>query len=83
MTLRLAGDDIEEVRRAVSSAYCEVIRELAETSGFGAAAAAIQLCRRKWTLEAVLRQLEAPEGPPAALHIIPARKHSKLECVAA
>src|SRR5689334_14489052 len=68
MTLRFAREDIEEVRRALSSAYGEVIRELGHFSGLRVRGqAGIQLCRRKWKLEALLRQLDNPEKPPAAL----------------
>jgi len=84
MTLRLASDDIEEVRRALSSAYGEVIRKLGQSSGFhGVSPAGIQLCRRKWNLEALLRQLDRPEEPPAALEMVPRRDHEALEQVAA
>jgi hypothetical protein len=83
MTLRLASDDIEEVRRALSSAYGEVIRELGRTSGLGGSEAGIQLCRRKWKLEDMLRQLNAREEPPATLEMVPRRDHAALEQVAA
>ncbi len=83
MIVRLASGDIEEVRRALSSAHREVIRELAQSSGLGADPTAIELCRRKWKLEAVLRQLDSPERPPAALQIVPLRKPATLERVAA
>ena len=82
MTLRLVGDDIEEVRRALSSAYGEVIRELAQY-GLGYSPAGIQLCRRKWKLEAMLRQLDGPEEPPPVLEMVPRRDHATLELVAA
>jgi len=83
MTLRLANDDIEELRRALLSAYGEVIRELGRTSGPGGSDAGIQLCRRKWKLEAMLRQLDGPKEPPAALIMVPRRDHVALEQVAA
>jgi len=83
MTLRLASDDIEEVRRALSSAYGEVIRELGQFSGLGFSPAGIQLCRRKWSLEALLRQFDGPDGPPAALEIVPRRERATLKQVAA
>jgi hypothetical protein len=83
MTLRLASDDIGELRRALSSAYREVIRELGQCSAIGVDPAGIQLCRRKWKLEAMLRQLDNPEGPPAALKVVPRRDHAAIEQVAA
>jgi len=82
MTLRLAGDDIEEVRRALLSAHGEVIRELAQY-GHGYNPAGIQLCQRKWKLEAMLRQLDGPEEPPPILEMVPRRSHAILERAAA
>jgi hypothetical protein len=83
MTLRLASDDIEEVRWALSSAYGAVIRELGQYDGLGYSPAGIQLCRRKWKLEAMLRQLDGPEEPPPVLEMVPRRYHATLEQVAA
>ena len=83
MTLRLASDDVEELRRALLSAYGEVIRELGRTSGLGGSEAGIQLCRRKWKLDAMLSQLDGPKEPPAALKMVPQRDHAALEQVAA
>jgi len=83
MRLRLASDDIEELRRALLSAYGEVIRELRRTSGLGGREAGTQLRRRKWKLEAILRQLDGPKEPPAALIMVPRRDHAALEQVAA
>ena len=82
MTLRIASNDIEEVRRALSSAHREVIRELGRCCGIGGGPE-IQLCRRKWTLEDMLRQLDGPEEPPAALEMVPRRDHAAPEQVAA
>jgi len=79
MTLRLASDDIEEVRRALSSVYGEVIRKLGQCDGLGYSPAGIQLCRRKWKLEAMLRQLDGPEEPPPILEMVPRRDHATLE----
>jgi len=81
MTLRFASDDIGEVRRALLSAYGELIRELGQSSGLGGrpSPAGIQLCRRKWKLEALLRQLDGPDEPPAALEMVPRRYHADLE----
>jgi len=83
MTLRLGNDEIEEVRRALFSAHGEVIRELGHSSSLGGDPAGIQLCRRKWKLEALLRQLDGPEEPPAALEMVPRRGLAALEQVAA
>lgn len=83
MTLRLASDDIEELRRALSVAYGEVIRQLGQSSGRGFDPTEIQLCRRKWKLEAILRQLDGPEEPPAVLRMVPRRSYATLELIAA
>jgi len=83
MILRLASDDIEEVRRALRFAYGEVIRELGQSSGVGVSEAGIQLCQRKWKLEAVLRQLDCPEEPPPVLKMVPRRDYATLGQAAA
>jgi hypothetical protein len=83
MTLRITSDEIEEVRRALCSAYGEVVRELGRYYGLGYSAAGIQLCRRKWKLEAMLRQLDGPEEPPPVLEMVPRRDHATLKQVAA
>ena len=83
MTLRLASDDIDELRKALSSAYREVIRELGQFGSTRNVPTGMQLCRRKWKLEAMLRQLDGPEEPPAVLEIVPRRGHTALELVAA
>lgn len=82
MILRIATEDIEELRRALSSAYGEVIRELDQSSG-RADPVGIQLCRRKWKLQALLRQLDGPEEPPAVLNLVPRRNRAALEQAAA
>ena len=83
MILRLANDDIEEVRRALFSAYGGVIRELGKSAGFGLNPAGIELCRRKWKLEAMLRQLDCPEEPPPVLKMVPRRDYATLGQAAA
>ncbi len=65
MTLKLDRDEIQEVRRALCSAYRDVVRELGRSSGLGSVAAGIGLCQRKWKLEALLHQLDRSEEPPA------------------
>ena len=82
MTLKIASDEIEEVRRGLSFVYGEVIRELGQRSSCGSEAG-IQLCRRKWKLEALLGQLRCPEEAPAVLEMLPRREHTTLERVAA
>lgn len=84
ITLKVTSDDIEELRRALLNAYGDVIRELGQVTCLrGPSEAGIQLCRRKWKLEAMLGQLEGPEGPPAVLEIVPRRDHAALEQAAA
>jgi len=83
MILRLAGDDIAEVRRALCSAYQEVIRDLGRFGGIGGGPVGIQLCRRRSKLEAMLRQLDGPQEPPPALSIVPRQVCSTQELIAA
>ena len=83
ITLKLASDDIDELRRALLSAYGEVVRKLGQSGGGRPSEAGIQLCRRKWKLEAMLRQLDGPERPPAVLEIVPRRVRTEPEQLAA
>ncbi len=83
MTLRIASEDVGEVRSALSTAYKKVIWELGQSRELGAGPARVALCRRKWSLEAILRQLDGPEEPPAALQLVPRRGYARLEQVAA
>ncbi len=83
MTFRLASDEIEELRRALFSAYHELILEIEQSRAMRFDAAGIELCRRKWKLETMLRRLDGPEEPPAVLKLVPRRQQPALELVAA
>ncbi len=83
MTLKIARQDIEEVRRALSAAYGEVIRELARSRDLGASPVRIALCRRRWSLEAMLRQIDDPEDPPPVVELVPRRRYPTPERLAA
>jgi len=83
MILRINSDDIEELRRALSSAHREVIRELGHSHGIGSDLVGIEFCRRKWKLEALLRQLEGPGEPAPLLQIVPRRNRADCEEAAA
>ena len=70
MVLKLAGDEIREVHRALSVAYSDVLRQLSGEPGY-LNPPGLELCRRKWKLESVLRQLDSPDEPPPVLQMVP------------
>jgi hypothetical protein len=70
MILRLSAGEVEEVRRALVSAHSQVIRSLDQFDGNGGYGAGLGLCRRKWALEALLRQLDQPPEPARLLTIV-------------
>jgi hypothetical protein len=70
MILKLKADEVEEIRRALLSAYGGVIRELDQAGQAGGFDAAHKLCRRKWAIQAVLKQLDRPSGPACVLTLI-------------
>lgn len=72
MILKLAGDEIQEVQRALLAAYAQWLRELSRVDGYLNRNAGLELCQRKWKLEALLRQLDHSEGPPPVLELVPA-----------
>jgi hypothetical protein len=78
MILRIKSDDIEELRKALSSAHLEVIRELGHSRGIGSDPVGIECCRRKWKLEGLLRQLEGPGEPAPVLQIV--RRRNRMDC---
>jgi hypothetical protein len=84
MILKLSADEAEEVRRALSSAYNKVIRDLGESGGIGGHDAGLELCSRKWAIEAVLRQMDHPPKPAPVLNmVLPDQDHETLVKAAA
>jgi hypothetical protein len=72
MVLKLASNEVQEVRRALSAAYVQVLRELSRGGGFPSGKPELELCQRKWKLEFLLRQLDHPDDPPPVLEVVPA-----------
>ena len=70
--LRLASGEVQEVKRALLAAYVLLLRELNRVDGYRNREAGLELCERKWKLEALLRQLDHSDGPPAVLELVPA-----------
>jgi hypothetical protein len=72
MVLKLASDEVQEVRRALLAAYVQLLRELSRVDGYLNRKEGLELCQRKWKLEALLHQLEHSEGPAPVLELVPA-----------
>jgi hypothetical protein len=83
MVLKLASDEVREVHRALSAAYSDVLRELSRVEGFVSPSPGLELCQRKWKLEAVLRQLDHSDDPPPLLELVPAGRREALRGEAA
>jgi len=81
MVLKLANDEVREVHRALSAAYLQMLREVGRVDSYVDRTAGLGLCRRKWRLEALLRQLDNFDEPPPALELVPAvsRKTGRSE----
>jgi len=69
MVLRLARDEVQEVHRALSAAHLQVLRELSRMESYLNRRAGLELCRRKWKLEALLQQLDRYDAPPRVLEV--------------
>ena len=67
MVLRLASDEVQEVHRALTARYAEVLHEMSRAEGYFSSTRGQELCRRKWKLEALLHQLDHSEAPPPML----------------
>ena len=74
MVLRLANDEVQEVQRALSAVHSEVLRELNRLDGFFSPDDALNLCRRKWKLEALLHQLNHSNGHAPGSGVVPSVK---------
>jgi hypothetical protein len=72
MVLKLAGDEVQEVHRALSSAHLQVLRELSRVDGYTNRKAGLELCKRKWKLEALLHQFGRSDDPHPVLELVPA-----------
>ena len=70
MTLSLANDEVQEIRRALSTAHLQVLGELSRMESYLNREAGLELCRRKWKLEALLQQLDHCDAPPRILEVV-------------
>lgn len=82
MVLKLTSDEIREVHQALMEAYAEVLRQL-RLEGSGSRELGLELCRRKWKLEALLHQFDHPEDPNLLLEVAPADRAGVLRRQAA
>ena len=83
MVLKLASDEVREVQKALSAAYVRLIRELSRVDGYRNRKEGLDLCQRKWKLEALLHQLDQPAEPPPVLNVVPAGSREALRSKAA
>ncbi len=83
MVLKLASDEVQEVQRALSAAYVRLIRELSRVDGCLNRKEGLELCQRKWKLEALLHQFDHPDDPPPVLEVVPADSRAALHSEAA
>ena len=58
MVLSVDRNDVREVRNALSAAHQQVVVGLSRGDGYLDPDSKLELCQRKWKLEALLRQLE-------------------------
>ncbi len=80
MLIRLSSDDAMELRKALETAYAEVVRELSSLAGCRCPSRGIGLYMRKRRVEHLLARIElTPVVQPAAP---PARDESPLTIVA-
>ncbi|RPI07840.1 MAG: hypothetical protein EHM65_11230 [Acidobacteriales bacterium] len=83
MVLRIASDEVQEVRRALSAAHLQMLRKLGRQDGYLNRKAGLELCQRKWKLEALLYQLDHPGDSPPVLEVAPAEGREALDGKAA
>jgi hypothetical protein len=81
--LRLASDEVQEVHRALSAAHLQILRELSRMDGYLNRKAGLELCRRKWKLEALLHQLDHYDNLPPVLEVVRAGSREALHSEAA
>jgi hypothetical protein len=58
MVLSVGRNEVPEVRSALSAAHQKVLVDLSRGDGCLNRDSSLELCQRKWRLEALLRQLE-------------------------
>ncbi len=83
MVLKLASDEVGEVHRALSAAYLQMLREVGRVDSYVDRKAGLELCRRKWRLETLLRQLDHFDEAPPALELVPAVSRKTVRSEAA
>lgn len=72
MVLKLASEEVQEVHQAVSAAYQQLLEELSRVSNYRNHTEGLELCRRKWKLEALLHRLDQRGEPFPVLEVLPA-----------
>ena len=83
MILKLTSDEVQEVQRALSAAYAQTIRELSRVDGYLNRQKGLELCQRKWKLEALLQQLDHSDDRHPVLELVPAGQAPSVELEAA
>ncbi len=78
MVLKLASDEVQEVQRALLAAYVLLLRELSRVDGYLNRKEGLELCQRKWKLEALLHQLDHSDDPHPVLELVPAGQPRRL-----
>ncbi len=83
MVLKIASDEVQEVRRALSAAHTELLAKLSRVEGCLSHGSGLDLCRRKWTLESMLNQLDHTDDPSPVLEIVAADQQAASRMEAA
>jgi hypothetical protein len=83
MVLKLTSDEVREVHKALSAAHRQVLWDLSRVEPYVNREAGLELCRRKWKLETLLRQLDQSDDPPPVLELVPAVSLEPLHSEAA
>jgi hypothetical protein len=83
MVLKLASDEVQEIQTALSVSYRQVLGELSRVDSYIDRNAGLELCRRKWRLEALIGQLERFDAPTPVLELVPAGRREEPQTEAA
>jgi len=83
MVLRLTNEEVREVRMALSVAHHQVLLELSRGAGCLSLKPGLELCQRKWNLEALLHQFDHAEDRSTLLELVPAGSHEPMRREAA